>query len=306
MENVQRAVMLLRPDAHIMGQWDSGATLKLQTSPTGIALTLRMDGHFGEGGVLALFMRDGSPYPVVEVTSASLQANADGIRLADVAGAAVIQGERFVLKSPMPDWPRIIAQYRFAQKQTAAPREEIQSGETASPSQAEPEPALPVQIDAQQQILQEAEAPVQVDAPWQDPASQAPVGKPDLYGADDMGDYPPQRMPYSAPDDECPGGVRQYHIDPFPGEFPESEWVKISYPGPAGWWHYIFGRMRLNDADTDVIGVPGEYSMAPPVWLDGFSTWVRCTSGDARGYWLMFQDPQTGQVLDISRSRRGG
>ena len=309
MENVQRAVMLLRPDAHIVGQWDSGATLKLQALPGGISLSLRMDGHFGAGGVLTLFMRDGSPHPVGEVTSASLQVKEGGIRFADVMGAAVIQDDRFVLKSPMPDWPAVIARYRFAQKQTAAPREEMEAREAALLREAGPMTAPPVQTEVPQEmeVPQEIELPQQINMPLQDMTQQS------MYengqGASDEPDevdYPPQQISPQEPEDECPGGVRQYHIDPFPGEFPGSEWVKISYPGPAGWWHYIFGRMRVNDADTDVIGVPGEYSMAPPVWLDGFSTWVRCASGDARGYWLMFQDPQTGQVLDINRSRRGG
>ncbi len=319
MENVQRAVMLLKPDAHVMGQWDSGATLKLQTAPGGIVLSLRIDGRIGGGGVLTLFLRNDIPYAVGEVKGPSMQARAEGIRLADVAGAALIQDNRFVLKSPLPDWPAIIAQYRFAQKQVAAPREGIGPQAPEHTTETQTEEAVPIEMGTLQEAevippleeqplpLQENVSPMQMNMPLEDIMPERdPESNPEPTATADVGDYPLQRMPYREPDEECPGGVRQYHVDPFPGEFPGSEWVKISYPGPAGWWHYIFGRTRVEDVDADVIGVPGEYSMAPPVWLDGFSTWVRCTSGDARGYWLMFQDAQTGRVLDISRSRRGG
>ena len=69
MENVQRSVMLLRPDAHIMGQWDSGATLKLQALPGGgLNLSLKTAGHTGNEGTLALFLRGGTSVPAGEVT----------------------------------------------------------------------------------------------------------------------------------------------------------------------------------------------------------------------------------------------
>lgn len=303
MENVQRAVMLLKPDAHVMGQWDSGATLKLMAVPGGIALALRIDGHFGEGGILTLFMRDGSAHAAGAVTSVLLEVKLGGVHVNEVAGAAVIQDNRFVLKSPMPDWPAVIARYRFAQKQAEPHEEAVEALE-----QAEPENNIQVEMELTQQ--EEDQAPVQQtqqdNMPLQNDAPMPWATELNTDYDEDMDEYAPQRVPYREPEDECPGGIRQNHIEPFPGEFPGSEWVKISYPGPAGWWHYIFGHMRMSGDEVDIIGVPGEYSMAPPVWLDGFSTWVRCTSGDARGYWLMFQNAQTGQVLDIGRSRRGG
>lgn len=307
MENVQRSVMLLKPDAHIMGHWDSGATLKLNATAGGLTLTLSIDRQIGEQAALVLFMRDGAAVPAGEITSDVLNVQLTGVRLADVSGAAVIAQDRFILKSAGPDWPAIIARYRFANKARqaapgmtqppdAAPTQEIEQ-RAASPLQSQPE-----DIEAQDFLPpQKTELPPQFNAP-QPETTDYPIAEPET----DTDDFPPQYAPGREPQDECPGGIRQDHIDPFPGVFPGSEWVKISYPGPAGWWHYIFGRVRISGTDADVIGVPGEYSMAPPVWLDGFSTWVRCASDDARGYWLMFQDAQTGRILDISRSPHGG
>ncbi len=107
--------------------------------------------------------------------------------------------------------------------------------------------------------------------------------------------------------DACPHAVRENNINPFPAVFPNSEWVKISYPGPTGWWHYISGKIYKGGAlAAKVLGVPGEYGMAPPIWLEGFGTYLRCFTGDARGYWLMFQDAETGEVLDMGLSPHGG
>lgn len=107
--------------------------------------------------------------------------------------------------------------------------------------------------------------------------------------------------------DTCPHVIRQDKINPFPAAFPGSEWVKISYPGPTGWWHYISGKIRSGDiVIVKVLGVPGEYGMAPPIWLEGFGTYMRSATPEAAGYWLMFQDAETGEVLDMGLSPHGG
>ncbi len=107
--------------------------------------------------------------------------------------------------------------------------------------------------------------------------------------------------------DSCPHVIRQDKINPFPYAFPNSEWVKISYPGPTGWWHYISGKIYSGSTVVaKVLGVPGEYGMAPPIWLEGFGTYMRSAAADANGYWLMFQDAETGEVLDMGLSPRDG
>ncbi len=106
--------------------------------------------------------------------------------------------------------------------------------------------------------------------------------------------------------DTCPHVIRQDKINPFPLAFPDSEWVKISYPGPSGWWHYISGKIRSGEAVIiKVLGVPGEYGMAPPIWLEGFGTYMHSAIPEAAGYWLMFQDAETGEVLDMGLSPHG-
>lgn len=286
MENVQRRVMLLKPDAHVMGRWDSGATLRLSAVPGGAALSLKIDGQCSESGTLTLFMQDGRVLPAAEVSGPALQTKIGGVNLTGIIGAAVIREDRFILKSAGPDWPAVIARWRFERSTApAAPQEEVPA------PKPEPIPTIAAETPpSQDETLSVADISTRQPAAYETDADGAGLPQPH------------DREPAS----ECPQGIRQAHVDPFPGLFPGSEWVKISYPGPAGWWHYVFGRARVNGCDADVIGVPGEYSMAPPVWLDGFSTWVRCASGDARGYWLMFQDAQTGRVLDINRFRRGG
>lgn len=105
--------------------------------------------------------------------------------------------------------------------------------------------------------------------------------------------------------ESCPHATRHERINPFPSVFPQSEWVKNSYPGPTGWWHYITGRIYSGSSIVaKAVGVPGEYGMAPPVWLDGFGTYLRCVTQDAHGYWLMFQDAETGEILDLGLSPR--
>lgn len=104
--------------------------------------------------------------------------------------------------------------------------------------------------------------------------------------------------------DRCAHVARRDKINPFPSLFPKSEWIKISYPGPAGWWHYISGKIFSEGKVAKAIGVPGEYDVTPPIWLEGFGTFLRCNLPDAHGYWLMFQDAQTGEVLDMALSAR--
>ncbi len=285
METVHRAVMLLKPSSHIPGQWDSGATLKLSAVPGGIAVYYQSKTNFGEDSVLTLFRHDSSGFEAGSVAGTVLQAKISGVRPADVAGAALIRHGEFILKSSGLNWNDIISHYRFKHAQDSAAPIEITAEEPALPQASGPQEPQPLPQESESDRNDSVSNNEPVESESAKPAAQTASQE-------------------SA--ETCAGGMRQSHIDPFPGMFPGSEWVKVSYPGPTGWWHYISGRASVNGCDADVIGVPGDYSMAPPVWLDGFSTYVRCTSGDARGYWLMFQDLQTGRVLDINRSRHGG
>ncbi len=304
MENTQKSVMLLRPDAHVMGRWEGGATLKIHPAAGGVSLSLKMDARSGQGGTLMLLMRDGTLRPAGELSGDAVSITLHGIQPADIAAAALVRENSFVLKSSWANWPSVVAQYRFARAQ-AAPGG---SAAGAVPLETAAE-AIPAFAPVGEPLPTENEK--DASAPSQEPeTTDGGTVQERPFDPEPQSDMPNPREETGRPathlsDAECSAGIRQNNIDPFPGMYPGSEWVKISYPGPMGWWHYIFGRVQLNGREADAIGVPGEYSMTPPAWLDGFSTWTRCTSGDARGYWLMFQDAQTGQYLDTGRSRRG-
>ncbi len=298
MENVQRSVMLLKPDAHVAGQWRGGATLRLNAAPGGVALSLQGATNMSGGCVLTLFSHSGQPLAENELSGVSFQTRVSRVRLDDIAGAAVICNGSFLLKSSGLNWPEVIAQYRFSHSQPAAPTEPTEP--LPEEVQSVPEESAP-SVESQHAADENVQPPEVEDMA----AETAPLSEPEPEEAPVAGEDEAS-VPEQQPEKACPSGIRQSPVDPFPGVFPGSEWVKISYPGPAGWWHYIFGRARVDGCDADVVGVPGDYSMTPPPWLDGFSTYVRCSSGDARGYWLMFQDAQTGQVLDTGRFRRGG
>ena len=293
MENVQRSVMLLKPDTHIAGQWQGGATLRLNAVPDGVFLSLQGNVDLGEQCNLILFTGDGIPILAGELNGAVLQTKVLGAQIKNIAGAAVVCGDRFLLKSSGLNWPDVVARYRFAlARPTPSPPEPIETEYTPEAVIKTSEPVETAETTLPQKPSIKSESEVSEESQEAAPASFQESETP---------------QPSREPEQPCPGGIRQSPVDPFPGVFPGSEWVKISLPWSYGMVAlYIWSDPRVNGYDADVVGVPGDYSMAPPAWLDGFSTYVRCSSGDARGYWLMFQDAQTGQVLDISRFRHGG
>lgn len=283
MEPIQRLLMMLRPGGKAAG-CENDTPLRLQTAPDGIAVSLSAAGLDDNEYDAYLFLKNGRHTPAGKVTDGILQTTVPGVSLEDIKGAAIVQtcGSRpvFCLKSTGMDWDDTIARFKIAHTQT---------------------PDIP------REIMTERVQETSTDIPRQtvpSPPPQRPVPK-------DMGTAPiapPFRMPDNEPEacDACPHAIKQRRINPFPSVFPGSEWVKISYPGPTGWWHYISGTIYRGNKTARVLGVPGEYSMAPPIWLEGFGTYLRSAEPDARGYWLMFQDAETGEVLDMDLSRRGG
>ena len=101
---------------------------------------------------------------------------------------------------------------------------------------------------------------------------------------------------------ECPVERKTVQFNPFPGLFTESLWYKIDFPFLHGEWHYIAGEIYLNGVlAARATGVPGEYSLAPPRWLDGFGTYLNADAG-AKGYWLMFEDDE-GNRMSVEQLR---
>ena len=350
MQSIQRSIMLLRPGdgPHINPQ--SRGTLKLQALPAGLTALLTTIGLEPGEYALYLFLQDGAAIFAGDITSSGLRRVLPGIRLQNVAGAAVIHSTSlsFCLKSTNMDWketqPRFKMLHASRPARPAQPEDEAPAA-AASPAEspAKPENKTPADtaLPAEASHKPEDEAPAAV-SPAEPPAEPEdktpaetipPAGpspepsvestalsdspsvssdhEPDMPPSTEKTDeYQPEDIPedngeQSSPCENCPYAARQQYVNPFPAVFPHSEWTKMTYPGPAGWWHYITGRI-YTDSNTVIkaVGVPGEYGMMPPVWLEGFGTYLRCDSPDAHGYWLMFQDAETGEVMDMGLSPR--
>lgn len=288
MQSIQRSLMMLKPDGSQYADSKYQAALKLQTDRDGLMLELSAlvlpPGEYA----LYLFEADGCEHLAGPVHDGPTTLSIAGVPLSDVAAAAVIHQSSldFVLKSPGVNWREVAARFKFAHAPKAA--KEPAEGSVVNEAVIEA-----VSTHAAQQ------PPQTQDAQVSEQQTQAPAA--DTEELCEMEEAP------SAVCDSCPHVIRQDRINPFPSAFPNSEWVKISYPGPTGWWHYISGTIRNeNTVVAKVLGVPGEYGMAPPIWLEGFGTYMRCVTPDARGYWLMFQDAETGEVLDMGLSPHGG
>ena len=289
MESVKRAVLLLKTP---YGR--NGGILKLQSVGEGVSVYLRTDGIY-ENASLYLFLSGGREANAGTVSRGELNAVLGGLPFESIKGAAVISPDNsFLLKSGGLDWQRVAERFRLkrthAQRQAPLParhnEDPEKTREKAVPPAAGKEPDVKPQApcEALEQICDSAETTVSGAG---SPAENA-------KGAEDSG----------CP--RCPHAAKQEPFDPFPGVFPGSEWMKVSYPGPSGWWHYITGSIYKNGAlFAKAVGVPGEYGAAPPALLEGFDTYLRCMSGDAKGYWLMFSDPETSEVLDMDLFRHG-
>lgn len=97
-------------------------------------------------------------------------------------------------------------------------------------------------------------------------------------------------------------GKKEETINPFKRTFPNSKWIKTQYESRSGFWHYISGKIyQDNEVKYKAIGVPGEYSMTPPSWLEGFNKYYISDLPIAKGYWVMFLDPECGTVIDIDK-----
>ena len=312
MESIQRQILLLRPGDGPYAHPQSRAMLKMQAVQAGLAVSLTTNGLPAGRYSLYLFLHDGAAIYAGNVTNAGVHQTLPGIRLKSIWGAAVIHdaSHAFCLKSTGVDWTDVSARFKLIH----APR-------PASPAPEQPEQPIPPAVEAAPALEEEAAPEPSEDILEDDagytaaiPLFMTPAEPSD---AEPVPERPENEPPQSLADleededeeydacESCPHATRQERINPFPAVFPQSEWVKISYPGPTGWWHYITGRIYSGpNIVAKAVGVPGEYGMAPPVWLDGFGTYLRCVTQDAHGYWLMFQDAETGEILDLGLSPR--
>jgi hypothetical protein len=283
MENIKRTVMLLRSTSG-----GNGGTLKIQSFKDGVSVYLRNE-NLPEGTYgLYLFLSSGREirdFYAGEIKGREFYSTLYDVSIDNIKGAAVISidpngAASFVLKSTGPEWTKIIERFKIS-KQAAQQKHRVEN------TINETDPSVAYKKTEEIKVSEESKT-------QENTVEQTPLVIKE-EGLEENGC------------DACPHIEKQEDLNPFPNTFPNSEWVKISYPGPAGWWHYISGKIYKGSAvSAKVLGVPGEYNMSPPVWLEGFGTYLRSSNGDAKGYWLMFQDAETGEVLDMDLSQRGG
>jgi hypothetical protein len=258
---------------------------------------------------LYLFLQDGAPLYAGDIAGGSLYRILPGVRLQNIWGAAVIHTGTlaFCLKSTGVSWDGVAARFKLihASRPTDTPPASVSNVAPAATPElihtsrpTDTPPASVIHSDSDPGAASAHTPPTPSDELWPpDQQTPPPSFEPESIEAEEFMD--------SGICESCPHAIRQERINPFPSVFPHSEWVKISCPGPTGWWHYITGRIYSgSDVAAKAVGVPGEYGMAPPIWLEGFGTYMRSVTPDAHGYWLMFQDPETGEVLDMGLSPR--
>lgn len=76
---------------------------------------------------------------------------------------------------------------------------------------------------------------------------------------------------------------------------PDSEWVKVNYDGDD---YYVVGKLKENDKVRYLgYGVPGVAEIKPPKVADGIASWFPLGGLNGYdGYWLFFQDAETGRI----------
>ena len=320
MESIQRQIMLLRPGDGPYAHPQSRATLKLQDGQSGLFVSLTINSLPAGSYSLYLFLNDGAAIYAGDVANSGIHQTLPGIRLKSIWGAAIIHdnSHAFCLKSTGVDWTEVSARFKLMHAPrplppVPEPPEQPSQPTPQSALRLEPEPVPepePESVPECPENTAEARTENHAAGPlYMTPAY--PFDTEDGPDSQESNNEPFQPISESdeedeySPCDSCPHATRQERINPFPSVFPQSEWVKMSYPGPTGWWHYITGRIYSGpNIVAKAVGVPGEYGMAPPVWLDGFGTYLRCVTQDAHGYWLMFQDAETGEILDLGLSPR--
>ena len=67
--------------------------------------------------------------------------------------------------------------------------------------------------------------------------------------------------------------------------------------------YYVVGIIKVkNDIKYICYGVPGNYNVEPPIEMRGYSQWlpVDTTNPYEKGYWVMYQDSDTGENIFLN------
>ena len=84
---------------------------------------------------------------------------------------------------------------------------------------------------------------------------------------------------------------------------PNSKWVKVDYEDNGQ--YFVIGLLYEEGKVAYVCyGMPGEYTTAPPRELSGISQWLPLDpeKPNELGYWIMYQDAETGENVEIKIS----
>ena len=77
--------------------------------------------------------------------------------------------------------------------------------------------------------------------------------------------------------------------------FPESKWAKIRYSKDR---FYVVGLIKEGGKEKYICyGVPDNQRQTPPKPLEGFCSFLPLPDKDNEGFWMMFQDAQTGKCI---------
>lgn len=81
---------------------------------------------------------------------------------------------------------------------------------------------------------------------------------------------------------------------------PHSKWIKIDYENNGR--EYVLG-LIYNNSNVEYIcyGVPGRVDVLPPEELQEYSQWLPVGENNSQGYWIMFQNAETGDSVVIDR-----
>lgn len=84
---------------------------------------------------------------------------------------------------------------------------------------------------------------------------------------------------------------------------PNSKWVKVDYEDNGK--YFVIGLIYEDEKVSYVCyGMPGEYTFDPPKEFSGISQWLPLDpeKPNELGYWLMYQDAETGENVEIKIS----
>ncbi len=143
------------------------------------------------------------------------------------------------------------------------------------------------------------------------------------YAPHTQSDEPVQSQGTSTGTDTYWAQVRAYYtrlfdthkkLCPFEDALGEVDWIRVEhigegqypyYPTAAYGYepqnqyvdHYLVGLLRREGQVRHIVyGVPGVYSVVPPMSMHGFSRWLPVKNGRGVGYWLLYIDADTGSI----------